>query len=253
MLYITMITAATIFLFGIVVGSFLNVCIYRIPNKEDMISKRSHCMACGNVLEWYELIPIVSFLLQRGKCRNCHEKLSVQYPMVELGNGLLWGMLYLIYGFNLNCVLYMLCVSALIVISCIDIKTYEIPIGLNVFIFVLGVIGTVGNLAHWEEYVIGFFAVSGFFMILYIATKGRAMGGGDIKLMAAAGLLLGWKKILLAMVIGCVVGAVFHSLLMKIRQKDRQLAFGPYLSIGIISAMLCGEQMISWYVNMFFR
>jgi len=240
-----------IFLFGITIGSFLNVCIYRIPKKEDIVSERSHCMSCGNVLKWYELIPLFSFLAQGGKCRNCKTKLSVQYPLIELLNGLLYVWMFSVHGFTATSILFCICTSVLIVLSVIDWRTYEIPVGCNILIGMLGIVRVILDLAHWYDYVIGFFIVSGLFYIIYLATKGNGMGGGDIKLMAAAGLLLGWKGILLTLLIGSVAGSVIHLTLMKIQGKDRVLAFGPYLALGIFVSMLYGEQIIAWYLNMF--
>ncbi len=125
--YIILLTV--VFVFGICIGSFLNVCIYRIPNKEDIVSERSHCMSCGNVLEWYELIPLFSFLVQGGKCRKCKVKLSIQYPLIEFLNGLVYVWIFAVCGFEIHSILYCLCASALIVLSMIDLRTFEIPIG----------------------------------------------------------------------------------------------------------------------------
>ncbi len=240
-----------IFLFGITIGSFLNVCIYRIPKKEDIVSERSHCMSCGNVLKWYELIPLFSFLAQGGKCRNCKTKLSVQYPLIELINGLIYVWVFVANGFTATSILFCICASTLLVLGIIDWRTYEIPIGCNILIGILGIVRVILDLAHWYDYVIGFFVVSGLFYIILLASKGRGMGGGDVKLMAAAGLLLGWKNILLALMIGSIAGSVIHLTLMKIQGRDRVLAFGPYLALGIYISMLYGEQMIAWYLNMF--
>lgn len=240
-----------IFLFGITIGSFLNVCIYRIPKKEDIVSKRSHCMSCGNVLKWYELIPLFSFLAQGGKCRNCKTKLSVQYPLIELLNGLLYVWMFSVHGFTATSILFCICTSVLIVISVIDWRTYEIPFGCNVLIGILGIVRVILDLAHWYDYVIGFFIVSGLFYIIVLVSKGTAMGGGDVRLMAVAGLLLGWKAIFLSLMIGSVAGSVIHLTLMKVQGRDRVLAFGPYLALGIFVSMLYGEQIIAWYLNMF--
>ena len=234
-----------IFLIGISIGSFLNVCIYRIPKKEDIVFERSHCMSCGNVLKWYELIPLFSFLVQGGKCRNCKTKLSVQYPLIELLNGLIYVWIFMAKGFQPESILFCICASVLIVISVIDWRTYEIPFGCNIIIGILGIVRVFLNLAHWYDYVIGFFAVSGLFLIIYWITKGRGIGGGDIKLMAAAGLLLGWQNILLALMIGSIAGSVIHLTLMKVQGKDRVLAFGPYLAFGIFTAMLYGNEIIT--------
>ena len=240
-----------IFLIGISIGSFLNVCIYRIPKKEDIVFERSHCMSCGNVLEWYELIPLFSFLIQGGKCRNCKTKLSVQYPLIELLNGLIYVWIFMAKGFQPESILFCICASVLIVISVIDWRTYEIPFGCNIVIGILGIVRVILDLAHWYDYVIGFFAVSGLFLIIYWITKGRGIGGGDIKLMAAAGLLLGWQNILLSLMIGSIAGSVIHLALMKIQGKDRVLAFGPYLAFGIFISMLYGNDIITWYLGMF--
>ena len=240
-----------IFLIGISIGSFLNVCIYRIPKKEDIVFERSHCMSCGNVLKWYELIPLFSFLVQGGKCRNCKTKLSVQYPLIELLNGLIYVWIFMAKGFQPESILFCICASVLIVISVIDWRTYEIPFGCNIVIGILGIVRVFLNLAHWYDYVIGFFAVSGLFLIIYWITKGRGIGGGDIKLMAAAGLLLGWQNILLSLMIGSIAGSVIHLALMKIQGKDRVLAFGPYLAFGIFISMLYGNDIITWYLGMF--
>ncbi|MGN0388265.1 MAG: prepilin peptidase [Suilimivivens sp.] len=240
-----------IFLIGISIGSFLNVCIYRIPKKEDIVFERSHCMSCGNVLKWYELIPLFSFLVQGGKCRNCKTKLSVQYPLIELLNGLIYVWIFMAKEFQPESILFCICASVLIVISVIDWRTYEIPFGCNIVIGILGIVRVILDLAHWYDYVIGFFAVSGLFLIIYWITKGRGIGGGDIKLMAAAGLLLGWRNILLALMIGSIAGSVIHLTLMKVQGKDRVLAFGPYLAFGIFTAMLYGNEIITWYLGMF--
>ncbi len=240
---------AITFLYGIVIGSFLNVCIYRIPLKENIVKTRSHCMSCGHKLEWYELIPLFSYLVQGGKCRHCQAHISVQYPLIEGLNGVLYVITFIINGVNVDSLLYCLLISALITLSVIDWRTYEIPLGINIFILTLGLIMTVIHYEDWINHVIGFFAVSVFIFIIILATKGRGMGGGDMKLMAAAGLMLGWKNIVLAFLLGCVLGAIIHVARMRISKADHQLAFGPYLSAGILIAVLFGNEMISWYMS----
>lgn len=240
-----------IFLYGIVIGSFLNVCIYRIPAKESTITRRSHCMCCGNVLKWYELIPLFSYLFQRGKCRHCQSRISIQYPLVECTNAIFYVLVFNVKGFTPESIIYCLCASTLLVITLIDWRTYEIPLSCNVMIGLLGIIHGVLDRENWLQYVVGFFTVSGLFYIIYIITKGRGIGGGDIKLMAAAGLLLGWQNVLLALVIGSVAGSIIHVSLMKLKGKDRVLAFGPYLSAGIFIAMLYGDQIIKWYLSLY--
>lgn len=238
-----------IFLYGIVIGSFLNVCIYRIPLKENIVVVRSHCMTCGHELKWYELIPLFSFVVQKGKCRKCGTKLSVQYPLIEGLNGMLYVIIFIINGLTIDSLLYCLLISALIVLSVIDFRTYEIPLGINIFILALGIIMTVIHYNDWLSHVIGFFAVSVFIEIIILATRGRGMGGGDMKLMAAAGLLLGWKLIILSFLLGCVFGAIIHVVRMKVSKADHVLAFGPYLSMGIFVATLFGNEILTWYLG----
>ncbi len=244
------------FVFGIEIGSFLNVCIYRIPKRENITTTRSHCMNCGNVIKWYDLVPVISFLLLKGKCRNCSAKLSIQYPIIELLNGILCCLISAIMGLNLKSVLTMALASALIVITVIDWRTYEIPFGLNVFIAVLGIIAIGEKLINHDfsgvlDNLIGFASVSGFLFVLYHVTKGRGIGGGDIKLMAASGLFLGWKNCILAFVIGCILGSIIHLIRMKVAKQDHVLAFGPYLSVGIFIASLWGDKIVRAYLNSF--
>ena len=238
-------------IYGTIIGSFLNVCIYRIPKKESIVVVRSHCMSCGKQIKWYDLVPLVSFLILRGKCRYCKAKLSWQYPAVEALNGILYGIIVLVNGFNITSILYCLATSALLALSIIDWRTYEIPPSFNIFIGILGIIRLILDLPHWYNYVIGFVSVSGFLLLIFLVTKGRGIGFGDVKLMAAAGLLLGWKLIILSLGLGCVLGSIIHITLMYVKDKDRVLAFGPYLSLGIFISMLYGEQIIEWYLHMF--
>lgn len=248
---ITILMYIIIFMFGIVIGSFLNVCIYRIPLKEDIVKVRSHCMSCGYKLEWYDLVPLLSFLFLRGKCRKCGEKLSVQYPLIEALNGILYVIIVLFHGVNIDSLLYCLLGSALIVLSVIDFRTYEIPFGINLFILALGLIRLALDYHNFLSYLIGSLAVSAFLTILYYATGGRAIGGGDVKLMAVCGLFLGWKLIILAFLLGCVLGAVIHVIRMKVSGEDHVLAMGPYLSAGVMIAALWGNQMLTWYLGQF--
>ena len=245
------------FLFGIVIGSFLNVCIFRIPKEESLSAKRSHCMSCGYQLRWFDLIPLFSWIALRGHCRKCHAKISVQYPIVEAANGLIYVIVLLVKGISIESFIFCFAMSALLALSVIDFRTYIIPIGFNVFILGLALI-RIAYLLFIEgkaigdmiPYLIGMFVVSVPLGILWFITKGKAIGGGDIKLMGAAGLLLGWKSILLAFVLGCMIGSVIHLIRMKVSKAGRVLAMGPYLAAGIAIAILWGEQVIRWYVNL---
>ena len=240
-----------IFLLGLCVGSFCNVLIYRIPKEEEFVKTPSHCMTCGAKLHWYENIPLVSWLIQGGKCRHCGVKLSAQYPIVEALNGVMWLLTGILYrgdwlAVGLYCVLF----SMLMVLSVIDWRTFTIPNGINLIIAVLGVIRLVTDLDNWLTYVIGLLGVSLVFLLLHVLTGGNGLGMGDVKLVAAAGLLLGWQNMILAVLVGSLGGAVIHSVRMK-HGAGRKLAFGPYLAAGIWFAALVGEKLISAYLGLF--
>ena len=253
LLLFTILFYVVIGLFGITIGSFLNVCIYRIPKKENIATTRSHCMECNTQLKWYDLVPLFSWLFLRGKCRYCKAKISIQYPLVELANGIGYVWIFWVNGINFISILYCLCVSALLTLSIIDLRTFEIPVGFNIFILVLGAIRAIYDFEHIVTYLIGMVCVSGFLFILYIATAGRGIGGGDIKLMAAAGLLIGWQNIIAALFLGCILGSIIHVTLMIVLKKERMLAFGPYLSLGIFLAMLYGKPLLDWYIGLIVR
>jgi leader peptidase (prepilin peptidase)/N-methyltransferase len=253
-----------VFLYGIVIGSFLNVCIFRIPDESSVVTGRSHCMNCNTQLKWYELIPVFSYIFLLGRCRTCKSRISIQYPIIEALNGLFYVLVFYLFGWKaphiilLN-VIYCFVISALIVLSVIDFRTNTIPFGINIFIMIMGLAAALTkyiwfgrNTDIMLDHAIGFFIISGFLLLLFYASKGRGIGGGDIKLMAGAGLLLGWELVILAFFIGCVLAAIIHPIRMRINHLNRVLAFGPYLSIGIVVAMLYGRQIIDWYLQTFF-
>lgn len=234
--------------FGVLIGSFLNVLILRIPEGDDVVLESSHCFECGRVLQYYELIPIVSYLMQKGKCRGCGEPISIQYPLVEAGNGLLWVLLFSQLGFSLHSVLLALVSSLLLAISVIDARTMEIPPQLNIAILVLGILIAMVDRAFFLEHLVGFIAVSGPLIFVFVLTNGQGLGGGDVKLMATCGLVLGWQYIWLAFLIGCIVGSIVHVIRMKFFYADRMLALGPYLSLGVYISMLWGYDIMMWYL-----
>lgn len=248
-LYITILLYGIIFLYGIVIGSFLNVCIYRIPKKESLIPG-SHCMSCGHRLYWYDLFPVFSYILLKGRCRYCGVKISPQYPLIETLNGVLYGIVFMAGGISWMSICYCLMTSALIVISVIDERTFEIPVTLNVFLLLVGIGVCVIDRGSLLQHIIGFFCISVPLYLLYIVSGRRAIGGGDIKLMAVCGLILGWQKIILAFFLACIIGSVIHILRMKLTKAERVLAMGPYLSVGVWITALFGDAMIQWYLSL---
>ncbi|WP_343209828.1 prepilin peptidase [Anaerolentibacter hominis] len=255
-------TAIAAALFGVCIGSFLNVYLFRVPKGENFVTGRSHCMSCGAPIKWYDLIPVLSYFMLHGKCRNCGSKLSPQYPLVEAMNGIAYAAIAVVYGFSLKTPLFCLAFSVLVLISAEDVRTFEIPESLNICLGILGLIAVIIGWPNWGSYLLGAVSVSGFFLLLLLFSKGKAMGGGDVKLMAAAGLLLGFPNVLFAAVAGCIIGSVVL-LSMKHDQKFREKAaqdpdlpdgavpFGPFLAGGIFMAMLCAEPFMNWYLGLF--
>ena len=174
----TILLYIVVFLYGIVIGSFLNVLIYRIPKKENIVTTRSHCMNCGYQLRWYDLVPLFSYLALGGRCRKCKAHISAQYPIIEALNGVLYLLVFWKYGMSVDSLVYCLLFSALLALSVIDFRTYEIPVGFNLFILALGLIHGAFHYTQWLDFLIGFLCVSVFLLILYYATGGRAIDGG---------------------------------------------------------------------------
>lgn len=236
-------------LFGVLVGSFLNVLILRIPEGEDFVRDSSHCPNCGRVLQFYELVPIFSWLAQKGQCRGCDEKISIQYPLIEAGNAILWVVLFWQNGFSLMSVLQALVASMLLAISVIDARTMEIAPQLNFVILGLGIGIAILDREFLVEHIIGLFAISVPLIMVFVFTNGQGLGGGDVKLMGTCGLVLGWHLVWLAFVIGCLIGSVVHVIKMKFFDADRLLALGPYLSLGVYISMLWGYDILQWYLG----
>ena len=236
---------------GLCVGSFCNVLILRIPRGEEFVKTPSHCMTCGRHLHWYENIPLVSWLAQGGRCRGCGVRLSAQYPLVEAANGLLWLVAaVLFYGDWITVVLSCALLSLLLVLAVIDWRTFTIPNGINFVIFVLAVIRVVTDTENLMGHLGGLAFGGGLFFALWFLTGGTGLGFGDVKLMFGAGLFLGFSKTIFALITGCIIGAVVHTIRMK-RGAGRKLAFGPYLALGIGLSVLIGGPIITAYLSLF--
>lgn len=237
------------FVYGITIGSFLNVLIYRLPRKEDFVMTRSHCMQCGYQLRWYDLVPLLSWVQLGGRCRSCKTKISIQYPLIELLNGAAYLGIYLYLGLSWWAILACGVFSVLLVIFIIDLRHMEIPNGLVAVLLVIGVIWTYDS-GDYRSHIIGFFAVP-LFLLLLGAIAGQGMGMGDVKLMAASGLILGWQGNILALMIGAILGSVIGIglLLAGAIERKQKIPFGPFLAIGIMTALLFGERLIGWYLT----
>lgn len=244
---------SSVLIIGLILGSFLNVCIYRIPKGKSISYPPSHCPKCESRLKPIELIPILSYIFNRGKCRYCGEGISPQYPIVELLNGFIYLMLYLKFGLTTLFFKYAILSSLLIVISFIDFKYQIIPDRLNLLCLSIGILFTILYGDKWLALnsALGLIIGGGLFLIIAVVTKG-AMGGGDIKLMGALGLCLGWKYTLLISFLSFIIGAILSIFLLAFKIKGRKdyIPFGPFISIAAVVAMMYGEELIQMYLRL---
>jgi len=246
------------FVFGAVIGSFLNVCIYRIPAGQSIVSPPSSCPDCGRRIRWYENIPILSYLFLLGRCAGCKKPISIRYPLVEALNGLLFVLIFYSFGFSWATPVYSLFVSMLVVITFIDLDHQIIPDmislpGIGIGFACSFLIPWVG----WLDSLLGIVLGGGLLLLIamgyeYLA-KREGMGGGDIKLLAMLGAFMGWKAIFPIVFIASLVGTLIGVPVMLLGKKDTKLAlpFGPFLSFAAIIYLLWGVVIVTWYLNLF--
>jgi leader peptidase (prepilin peptidase)/N-methyltransferase len=243
------------FLFGAVVGSFLNVCIFRIPERRSIVSPASQCPGCGSAIAFYDNIPILSYLILHGRCRACGSRISPQYPLVELIAGVLALLFYVKFGIGVEFFIYFALASALIVITAIDLSIQIIPdvislpgIGIGLLAsFFLPSPGPFSSL-------LGIITGGGVLFIVAIVyhrmTGVEGMGGGDIKLLAMIGAFTGWKGALFTLFAGSFLGAITGVIAMAAFGKTGRHAipFGPFLAVGAVFYIFLGEMIIVWYI-----
>lgn len=241
-----------LFILGLIFGSFLNVCIARIPDRESIVYGGSRCPSCRTRLRAYDLIPVLSYILLKGRCRYCHIPISWRYPLVELLTGLLFCLTYFMIGFQPLLFKYLVLFSLLVVILFIDIDRQIIPnpLVLMIFVWALGWQTLLPEFS-WREALLGFLLGGGLLLAIALISKG-AMGGGDIKLMFAAGMALGGAATVLALFLAFLSGALVGGLLMVTGRKQRKepIPFGPFLALGIWVASLWGEELIELYLKL---
>ena len=238
-----------IFSLGLMIGSFLNVCIHRLPKGNSVVTPRSYCPICNKMICAKDNIPILSYIVLKGRCRDCKQSISWVYPTVELITAFFLTMVFLKFGPTFETGIYGITVSALVVITVIDLQHQIIPDRITIPGILFGfVCGTYLN--SFSESFIGFFIAGGLFYFLALVSKG-GMGGGDIKLIAGAGALLGWQKILLVIFIGSLLGTFYSlpHLLTGKKSRKSKIPFGPFLSAGIGLTIFKGREFIFFYMN----
>ena len=250
------INVVLIFILGLIVGSFSNVCIYRIPRNESIIYPASHCPKCRSNISPKDNIPLLSFILLKGRCRNCKSKISIQYPIVEFLTGLIYLIIYLTYGLSVQTLIYIILSSALIIIAFIDLNEQIVPDVISLPGIVIGFI-----ISFFVPYIsfinsgLGVVVGGGIILIIGLAGsvifKKEAMGGGDVKLAAMIGAFLGWRCIVISLFLGFFLGALAGIILIlsKIKSREDTVPFGPFIVLGSFITLLWGEKIISWYLG----
>lgn len=244
-----------IFFIGACIGSFLNVCIYRIPASLSIVRPGSMCPACGSSIRFYDNIPILSYLWLRGKCRFCGEKISIRYPVVELLTGLAAYAIFVKCGITIESLIYFTFVAALILVSGIDFDHKIIPDIVSLPGIPIGLVASLGlPSVSFLDAFIGVLVGGGILYALawgYHAMTGKeGMGGGDIKLLAMIGAFIGWQGVLVTIFISSAVGTVIGITVMLVLRKNLKYAmpFGPFLAFGAISHVFIGTELIQWYL-----
>ena len=242
-----------LFVLGAVIGSFLNVCIYRFPRGESVVQPPSHCPQCGQRLKSMDLVPIFSYLWQKGKCRYCGVRVSPRYLLVEALTGILFMLTFFAIGFNIELIKYLVLFSVLIIISFIDLDYQIIPNRLVLFVFLWGFSWQIFRpQISWGQALGGALLGGGFLLLVLLLSRG-GMGGGDVKLLLAAGFYLGPVLTGLALFISVFAGALLGLglILLKLKKRKDAVPFGPFLSLGILTAALWGGDIFRWYLSFF--
>lgn len=253
-------TIMTIFalVFGLILGSFLNVCIYRIPLKKSIITPPSSCPHCKEKIRFYDNVPVISYIWLLGKCRYCRHPIPFHYPIVELISGLISVALFLQYGLGYQYFLFLSFAASLVIISFIDLHHKIIPDVISLSgIFVGLAMSFFLDHISWMDSLIGIIAGGGSLFLVAIVfeklTGKEGMGGGDVKLLAMIGAWMGWRALPFIILISSLTGTIIGggSLLLARQGLRARIPFGPFLALGALIYLFFGQRLISWYFKMF--
>lgn len=244
-----------IFMLGAIIGSFLNVCIYRIPLGESISYPPSHCTNCNTRLKWYDLIPIFSYLILRGKCKYCKEKISLKYPSIEFLTAVVFLLTYINYGLSLYFIKYIILWCFLIVISIIDIEFQDVYAVTTIPGIIIGVIiATIENVIYFTpfwNYLLGGAIAGGIIALIVYITGG--MGKGDIEIAALCGVFIGWKYSIIMIFLSFIIGAIIGVILIISKKRNRKdyIAFGPFIALSTLFTVFYGSHILNYYVGLF--
>ncbi|MCB2312676.1 prepilin peptidase [Clostridium tagluense] len=250
----------TIFILGLLIGSFLNVCIYRIPRGESIAYPPSHCTSCGSNIKSYDLIPVISWIFLSGKCRGCGQKISIRYALVELATAILFLLTYFQYGVSIFILRYLILIPFLIVIAMIDYDTMEVYttttwVAIAMGIVLLGVNFYLGQAV--ATYLYGALFGAGFIIIIILLSKLiigiEGMGWGDAEICGLCGLFLGFKLTLIMMFFSFIIGGIVGIYLLRFKKKNgrSEMPFGPSIIMATFLIIIWGDKILNWYLSTF--
>lgn len=244
-------------IYGLIIGSFLNVVIYRIPRGENISFPPSHCGSCDEKIYWYDNIPVFSYLVLRGKCRRCGAHISLQYPLVEALNAIVYIVLFKRFNLTIDFIAYALIMSALMVVFFIDLKHMIIGDGLIVTIVIFEILHKAGlyftgGEVYLKSSILGALLSGLLFLAIVLLSRG-GMGDGDITLIASLGFILGVKLIFLNIFLSFLLGAIVSLLLLgfKIKTRKDPIPFGPFIIVAFFIVILYGQEIIDLYMQVF--
>jgi leader peptidase (prepilin peptidase) / N-methyltransferase len=249
--------AALVGVFGLMIGSFLNVCIYRLPRGLSPVRPRSSCTTCGHLITWYENFPIASYLVLRGRCRGCGSPISPMYPIIEAITGAMFLGAYLLYGPSLLLLARLIFGCAMLVLFVIDLQHRILPNVITLPGIVAGLLLSEVAGPGWKDSVIGILAGGGVLWaiaeVYYRVRKQEGLGMGDVKMLAMIGAFLGWKLMLLTLVLASFSGTIVGVgvLIAKRESLKYALPFGTFLAAGAIAAAAVGDRIVAWYVGFY--
>jgi len=242
---------------GLCVGSFLNVCIHRLPRGGSVLTPRSRCPGCEYELRWYDNIPVLSYVLLLGRCRRCGARINLRYPIVELVTAAVFVLHYLVFGWTALLAVRLLFASALIVLFAIDLEHQILPNAITLPGLALGLIFSLVFPPGVLDALLGALIGGGVLWAIgeaYFRFTGQeGMGGGDVKMLAMIGAFLGWKLVLITLVLSSVAGSLVGVFLILLRRGDmkRALPYGTFLALGALTASLVGERLVEWYTGLY--
>lgn len=244
-------------LFGLAVGSFLNVCIHRLPEHKSVVTPGSRCPGCGYALRWYDNIPVISYLLLRGRCHSCRAPISIRYPIIEVVTMVVFLAHYLIIGLDILLVPRLLFACMLIVLFAIDLEHHLLPNAITLPGIGIGLAFSLllppGIIAAILGTLIGGGSLWAIGEAYYRFSGQEGMGGGDVKMLAMIGAFLGWKLAIVTLVFSSIAGALIGLLVLAMRKGGLKYAlpYGTFLALGALIASLFGDHIVAWYVGLY--